>query len=49
MRAVTTRIVAGQKGFSADAHTHNHNPDEKSGPFAFLWDGLLGSVGVIMS
>ena len=31
MRAVTTRIVAGQKGFSADAHTHNHNPDEKSG------------------
>ena len=31
MRAVTTRIVAGQKGLSADAHTHNHNPDEKSG------------------
>ena len=31
MCAVTTRIVAGQKGFSADAHTPNHNPDEKSG------------------
>ena len=31
MRALTTRIVAGQKGFSADANTHNHNPDENQG------------------
>ena len=47
-RASTTRIVADQRGFSADSHTQTHQTHEQSGlansPFAFRRFGAVAAT-----